>query len=45
VTAFFITVSYVLAVPSFGDVISGKNANPIIAVIDAALGHPGSKVG
>jgi amino acid transporter len=44
VTAFFITLSYVLAVPSFGDVISGKNANPIIAVIDTALGHAGSKV-
>jgi amino acid transporter len=43
-TAFFITLSYVLAVPSFGDVISGKNGNPIIAVIDAALGHAGSKV-
>src|SRR5436190_1831048 len=44
VTAFFITLSYVLAVPSFGDVINGKNANPIIGVIDAALGHAGSKV-
>ena len=44
VTAFFITLSYVLAVPSFGDVISGKNGNPIIAVIDTALGHAGSKV-
>jgi amino acid transporter len=44
VTAFFITLSYVLAVPSYGEVISGKNANPIIAVIDTALGHAGSKV-
>src|SRR5947208_790536 len=44
VTAFFITVSYVLAVPSYGDAISGKNANPIIGVINAALGHFGSKV-
>jgi amino acid transporter len=44
ITAFFITVSYILAVPSFGDVISGKNANPIIGVIDSALGHAGSKV-
>src|SRR5947207_2295684 len=44
VTAFFITLSYVLAVPSFGDVISGKNGNPIVAVINAALGHAGSKV-
>jgi amino acid transporter len=44
VTAFFITLSYVLAVPVFGDVISGKNANPIIAVINAALGHAGAKV-
>jgi amino acid transporter len=44
ITAFFITVSYILAVPSFGDVISGKNANPIVAVIDSALGHAGSKV-
>jgi amino acid transporter len=44
VTAFFITLSYVLAVPSFGDVISGKNANPIVGVIDASLGHAGSKV-
>lgn len=43
-TAFFITLSYILAVPSFGDVISGKNANPIIGVIDASLGHAGSKV-
>src|SRR5437763_10319 len=34
----------VIAVPSFGDVISGKNGNPIIAVINAALGHAGSKV-
>src|SRR5438046_2875651 len=44
VTAFFITVSYVLAVPSFGAVISGDNANPIVAIINAALGHAGSKV-
>lgn len=44
VTAFFITLSYVLAVPSFGAVISGHNANPIVGVIDAALGHAGSKV-
>jgi len=44
VTAFFITLSYVLAVPSYGDAISGKNANPIIGVINAALGHFGSKV-
>jgi amino acid transporter len=44
VTAFFITLSYVLAVPSFGAVISGENANPIIAVIDTALGNAGSKV-
>jgi amino acid transporter len=44
VTAFFITLSYVLAVPSFGDVISGKNGNPIIGVIDSALGNAGSKV-
>jgi len=44
ITAFFITLSYVLAVPSFGDVISGKNGNPIIGVIDAALGNAGSKV-
>jgi amino acid transporter len=44
ITAFFITLSYVLAVPSYGDVISGKNGNPIIAVIDTALGHAGSKV-
>jgi amino acid transporter len=44
VTAFFITVSYVLAVPSFGAVISGENANPIVGVIDTGLGHAGSKV-
>jgi amino acid transporter len=44
VTAFFITLSYILAVPSFGAVIKGDNANPIIGVIDAALGHAGSKV-
>jgi amino acid transporter len=44
ITAFFITLSYVLAVPSYGDVISGKNGNPIIAVINTALGHAGSKV-
>jgi amino acid transporter len=44
ITAFFITLSYVLAVPSFSDVISGKNGNPIIAVINTALGHAGSKV-
>jgi amino acid transporter len=44
VTAFFITVSYILAVPSFGNVISGKDANPIITVIDNGLGHAGSKV-
>jgi amino acid transporter len=31
-------------VPSFGAVISGENANPIIATIDAALGDFGSKV-
>ena len=43
-TAFFITLSYILAVPSFGDVITGKNANPIVGVIDASLGHFGSKV-
>jgi amino acid transporter len=44
VTAFFITVSYVLAVPSFGAVISGDNANPIIGVIDTGLGTAGSKI-
>jgi amino acid transporter len=44
VTAFFITVSYILAVPSFGAVISGKDTNPIISVIDTGLGHAGSKV-
>jgi amino acid transporter len=44
VTAFFITVSYVLAVPSYGAVIKGDNANPIINVINAALGNAGSKV-
>jgi amino acid transporter len=43
-TAFFITLSYILAVPSFSAVISGENANPIIATIDAALGNFGSKV-
>jgi amino acid transporter len=43
-TAFFITLSYILAVPSFGAVISGENANPIIGVIDASLGNFGSKV-
>lgn len=43
ITAFFITLSYVLAVPSFGDVISGKDANPIVSVIDTGLGHVGSK--
>ena len=37
-------VSYVLAVPGFGAVISGKNANPIVGVINTALGHAGSKV-
>jgi amino acid transporter len=44
VTAFFITLSYVLAVPSFGAVISGDNANPIVGVIDSALGTVGSKI-
>jgi amino acid transporter len=44
VTAFFITVSYILAVPSFGAVISGKDANPIVRVTDTGLGHAGSKV-
>jgi amino acid transporter len=44
ITAFFITLSYILAVPSFGDVIGGTNVNPIIAVIDAAFGTFGSKV-
>jgi len=44
ITAFFITVSYILAVPSFGAVISGDNANPIIGVINSGLGHAGSKV-
>jgi amino acid transporter len=43
-TAFFITISYVLAVPSFGNVINGENANPIVGVIDTGLGHAGSKV-
>ena len=43
-TAFFITLSYILAVPSFGDVITGKNANPILGVIDASLGHWGGKL-
>lgn len=43
-TAFFITLSYILAVPSFNDVITGKNADPIIGVIDASLGHWGGKL-
>jgi amino acid transporter len=44
VTAFFITLSYVLAVPSFAAVVSGDNANPIVGVIDSALGTVGSKI-
>jgi len=43
-TAFFITVSYILAVPSFRDVITGKNADPIVGVINASLGHWGGKL-
>src|SRR6266540_2839922 len=42
--AFVFAVSYVLAGPSYGAVIKGDNANPIINVIDTALGNAGSKV-
>jgi hypothetical protein len=40
----FVTISYVLVVPIFGNAISGQDANPIVGVIDSGLGPAGSKV-
>ena len=44
VVCFFITLSLILAVPSFEDVISGVDANPILTVFEGALGSFGAKV-
>lgn len=40
---FFITLSLIVSVPSFEDVISGKDANPILTIFEGALGHWGAK--
>lgn len=39
-----LTLGLTYAVPSFGDVISGKDANPVNTVLDADLGSGGSKI-
>jgi amino acid transporter len=41
---FLITLSLIIAVPSFADVISGKDSNPILTVFEGALGSGGAKV-
>jgi amino acid transporter len=40
----FITISFILAVPDFGAVISGADADPIGTIFNDALGNAGEKV-
>lgn len=42
--AFLITLSLIIAIPSFADVLSGKDANPILTVFNGALGSTGAKL-
>jgi amino acid transporter len=42
--AIFITLSYLLAVPSYADVVSGKDADPIGTVLSETLGTVGTKI-
>jgi amino acid transporter len=41
---FLITLSLIIAVPSFADVMSGKDANPILTIFEGALGSAGAKI-
>jgi amino acid transporter len=40
----FITISFILATPNFGAVISGEDADPIGTIFNSALGTAGTKV-
>lgn len=40
----FVTLSFILATPNFGDVISGKDANPIAVIFSQSLGSVGTKI-
>jgi amino acid transporter len=42
--SFFVTLALLLAVPSFGDVISGKDADPVTTVLQDAFGSVGFRV-
>lgn len=35
---------YMIAAPNLGDIVSGKEGDPIPAILDASLGHVGAKV-
>ncbi|GAB3058275.1 amino acid permease [Intrasporangium mesophilum] len=42
--SFFITLALLLAVPNFGDVISGKDADPVTTILQDAFGTVGFRV-
>lgn len=44
IASFFITMALILAVPNFGDVISGKDADPVTTVLRDAFGSVGFRV-